>query len=135
MRRILLIEDEPILKELMSYLLNELGCSVLYASNRQELDLVCEEPFDAAVVDLSVLKPSPEETLLRLKDNPEHPQLILCSASAQLNDLAHQLGCRSLAKPFGIDDFSEMVEEALADHDRVQSPLLGWQPCPGLGRI
>ena len=130
MRRILLIEDEPILRELMTCLLRDLDCHVLHASSQTELERLSAEPFDAAVVDLSVLKPMPEMLVQRLKDNPEQPQVILCSASTSLLELAKHMGCMSLAKPFSIDDFSEVVGGALEIRARRQDRLIGW----GLGQ-
>lgn len=120
MKHVLVVEDEPILRDMMEMMLHELGHSVRCASTQLEAERATEESFDVAIVDLSVLKPEPERLLRRLRALPQRPRVVLCSAASGVRETAQRWACDVLQKPFGFQDFTACMQQIL---EEVGSPL------------
>lgn len=115
MKHVLVIEDEPILREMMEMMLHELGHSVRCASTQVEAEKASEESFDLAIIDLSVLKPGPERLLQQLQALPQRPRVLLCSASSGAREAAQRWSCDVLQKPFGLHDFTACMLHILEE--------------------
>lgn len=68
-RKVLLIESEPVVREALRVLLNELGCQGEVAANGQQaLAMVSRKDFDAVLLDLRSSSLPPEEIVSGIHD-------------------------------------------------------------------
>ena len=124
MNRVLLLEDDPAILEVVRMLLEEEGFTVLPASSVAEAEAAVKLEFDAAVLDLGVAGMNIEQFIRRIQSLPLRPPVLLCSASTKLEQVATRLNCATLAKPFEIDEFIRAIwslvgnrREGAAFHD------------------
>jgi DNA-binding response OmpR family regulator len=92
-------------------LLEEEGFDVLPASSMHEAEAALSREFDAAVLDLGVAGLNIEQFIQRIRELPLHPPVLLCSASTRLYQVARELQCATLPKPFEIGEFVTAVSE------------------------
>lgn len=113
---VLVVEDDPDISRLVSYLLEEEGYRVLTA-NEGERAIVLAQEHEPDLMILDALLPtlSGEEVANRLRDAPRRLPILVLSASADLAGLADRLDAVGyLRKPFDLDQLARAVKEALA---------------------
>src|SRR5438552_11782468 len=108
--RILVVDDEPSIRSLLTRILNREGFEVILAtSGRDGLDAAAKEKPDLVILDLNLPDLYGEDVCRKLRQNPatEHvPVMILTGKAAEglsarcLNGGADDY----LAKPFDIED-------------------------------
>jgi two-component system KDP operon response regulator KdpE len=124
---ILLIEDDPILAEMLRDRLTSRGHIVWHAANGAEADAIGEEiQPNLVIVDLGLPDADGLVLCARLRDRWPIP-IIICTASTRPEDavLGFKLGADDFVrKPFSTDEFEARVEAAL------RRPLLLAAPTP-----
>jgi CheY-like chemotaxis protein len=116
--RILLIEDEPSVRELLRHALTRRGYRVEIGCTGDEGMAPCEslEPPDLLITDLILPGASGPAIAERLRQRAPGVKVLLMSGYAEhpLPDAAHAAGEPCLVKPFELSTFSETVQQLLA---------------------
>jgi CheY-like chemotaxis protein len=118
-RRVLLVEDDPEMRELMALALQGDGYEVREAADGLEaLRLLGAEGnpgIDLVVSDIRMPGCSGLEMLQRLRGRPSQVPVVLVTAfgDRETHARARRLGAALLDKPFELDDLRELVFEAL----------------------
>jgi two-component system, OmpR family, response regulator VicR len=120
MARVLVVDDEDVLAEMVATLLEELGYQAMTATNGQEaLDALegADEPPALIIADVMMPRMSGSELARALKAHPRlrHVPVILISAAGRPRD--DQAADAFLHKPFDLDTLAELIEQ----HARPQS--------------
>jgi two-component system response regulator PhoP len=106
--RILVIEDEEMLREQLQIRLQQQGYAVDVASDGEEgLFLATEYPFDAAVIDLGLPKISGIEVIQQLRSRGFELPVLILTARSRWEEKVEGLeagGDDYLAKPFHIEE-------------------------------
>ncbi len=106
--RILVIEDEQLLREQLQLRLQQQGYAVDVASDGEEgLFLAMEHPFDAAVIDLGLPKLSGIEVIQQLRSQGSALPILILTARSRWEEKVEGLeagGDDYLAKPFHIEE-------------------------------
>jgi two-component system KDP operon response regulator KdpE len=121
-RRILIVDDEPGLRELVRINLEHEGYSVLQAANGVEcLSIVREEQPDLVILDVMMPEMDGWETCKKLREFTTIPVLML-TARVQSSDVVTGLDSGAddyLVKPFNMDELMARIRALLR---RVPSP-------------
>ncbi|MGO8837950.1 MAG: response regulator transcription factor [Limisphaerales bacterium] len=112
--RILVIEDEPGVSMMMTYLLTQAGCEVQTAWNaKRGMKLAQTREFDLITLDVNLQGISGFELCRRLKENPFFQTLIVfVSNRPSAHDMQHglELGAVDyIEKPFDAQDFVSRI--------------------------
>ena len=120
MARVLVVEDDPDIRQLVELRLRGLGHRVVAAASGPEALAVIAERGAPEVVVLDVAMPGMTglEVLRALRAQPEHAHLpaIFLSARVRPEDIAagEELGATYLTKPFVVSALAKAIEKALA---------------------
>jgi CheY-like chemotaxis protein len=118
-RRILLVEDEAGVRELLRHALIRRGYHVETGSTGDEGLALCEsiEPPDLLITDLILPGATGPAIAERLRQRAPGVKVLLMSGYAEhpLLDAAHAAGEPCLVKPFELSTFSETVQQLLAE--------------------
>jgi CheY-like chemotaxis protein len=119
--RILVVDDEPMVRDVLSGMLQRLGFTVEQAANGQEaVDRLGQEPaaYRALFLDMNMPGLSPEESLRRMRVlNPDLP-VVLCSGYGGEEVLRRMAGLtrsQFLQKPFARNQLLRALHGALAN--------------------
>ena len=120
-RHILLIEDEPDLRETLRELLELVGFKVETAANGREGLRKLESAGNPCLILLDLMMPVMNgwQFLEALRKDPlpgraSIPVLVV-SAALDMQDIQSQYGCRSLRKPVDIDKLINLASEHCAN--------------------
>lgn len=120
--RLLVVDDEPDVREMMSALLGAEGYDVVTAPDgATALDSARRTSFDVAILDLRMPGLSGRETLAELRQVDPSVATIIVSGYVTPEEAQH---CRALGamailhKPFGIDALLAAIRRALATCSR-----------------
>lgn len=121
--RILLMDDDDIVREVGSETLNELGYEVVLAEHGQKaVDLYCEaarcgKPFAAVILDLTVPGGmGGKDTLAKIREFDESVRAIVSSGYSDDPIMAspEQYGfCGVIRKPYDMDELDQVVRSAI----------------------
>lgn len=122
-KRILVMDDEPMLRELYVDALGEVGCVVDACKEGDEaIGLYLKEfhsntPYDLVILDLTIPggKGGKETSVELLKINPE-AKIVVCSGYADSEILANHYNygfCAQISKPFSGSELRKAVEKIL----------------------
>jgi len=118
-RRILLVEDEPAVRELLRHALERRGYHVDIGATGAEGLALCDElePPDLLITDLILPGATGPVIVERLRRRAPEVKVLLMSGYAEhpLLDAAHAAGEPCLVKPFEIASFSETVARLLGE--------------------
>lgn len=121
MAKILVIEDDEILNDMLSQLLSESGHEVGRAGDGdQGLELLAASPFDLIVTDIVMPEKEGIETILAIRKISKTIPIIAISGGGRVGagqylELALGLGADyAFSKPFGTAPFLEAVRECLS---------------------
>jgi DNA-binding response OmpR family regulator len=120
MRRILLVDDEEMLRQVLVEVLEDEGYTVLEAKHGGEaLRILAAEPVDLIVMDVMMPVMTGIEVVeeLRTRSEDNHPPIILMSAG-RVVDVA-RLKISFLRKPFDLAELLTRVSAVLAGGDRT----------------
>jgi CheY-like chemotaxis protein len=116
--RILLVEDEPGVRELLRHALTRRGYHVDIGCDGDEGLALCEalDPPDLLITDLILPGATGPAIAERLRQRAPGVKVLLMSGYAEhpLLDAAHKAGEPCLVKPFELSTFSETVQQLLA---------------------
>lgn len=116
--RILILDDEAILRELLKDILNSLGCEVTICKTAQELfDVYSPEKFDLVMLDLIMPKIKGTEVYAQLKEINPNVKVLFMSGYSEDND-AEEIMKRDPAsgfikKPCGIAELRDKLVKML----------------------
>lgn len=114
-RHILLIEDEPDLRETLKELLELVGFTVETAANGREGLHKLDSAGRPCLIMLDLMMPVMNgwQFLETLKNDPLHDRagipVVVVSAALDMEDIQAQYGCQSLSKPVDIDKLLGMA--------------------------
>src|SRR5262249_27935578 len=107
-KRVLVVDDEPALREVLKALLSHFGCSIQTAGNALEaLAKVEQHQFDLVLTDL--LMPGMKGDQLALEINKRHPDLPVVLLTGIKTAAIVPGVSRVLGKPFSRDELRETV--------------------------
>jgi DNA-binding NtrC family response regulator len=116
-RCLLIVDDEPELRELLQELCSELTTNILIATNGDEaIDILRENKVDAILSDINMPKKTGLQFLMQLRQEGfETPFIVLSGYSDKKNTVeALRLGAVDfIEKPFDDDQILEVIDAAL----------------------
>ena len=116
-KTLLIVEDEPDLREPLVMEFESLGCRVFEAKNGKEaFELIKTQKIDAVISDIRMPGGDGVELLKRVKDfNFRFPVVMLITGFSDLSrEEAFHLGAEEiLAKPFDLDEIGDAVRRLL----------------------
>ncbi len=117
--KILIVEDEPELRKILSLLLVRKGLQVTTASNGNEgFAQIESQPFDVVISDVKMPYCDGIQLLSKIRQRDSRvPYVYLATGFADINEQeAIALGARGLVhKPFNIQMIVEQIEKCLVD--------------------
>lgn len=119
-RHILLIEDEPDLRETLKDLLELIGFQVETAANGREGLRKLESAGNPCLIMLDLMMPVMNgwQFLETIRKDPQPGRaaipVVVVSAALDMADIQAQYGCRSLSKPVDIDKLLDLAHEHCA---------------------
>src|SRR5712692_2326280 len=123
-KRILLVEDEHSLRQVMKFQLCEAGYETMLAENGlQGYELFTEHQPDLVITDLAMPEMDGLELIRRIKAiSPEAPVILITAhGEVQTAVAAMKLGAEDyLTKPINWDELSILIERALKVKDMVR---------------
>ncbi|MGM0369927.1 MAG: response regulator [Bacillota bacterium] len=118
-KKILIVDDEDIIVDLVRTRLSSLGYSIEYSSNGQSgIELVEEYQPDLMIIDLMMPKINGFEVIRQLKNNRANQQLKIIVLSSKTSDKdinrSFELGADDyLAKPFSLAELENRVKRII----------------------
>lgn len=126
--RILLVDDDDAIRELLQLVLQRKGLHVVKASDgREAMRLYKEQEFDLVITDLIMPEKEGIETILEIRALKRPIRILAISGGGRVDqsmhlNLAKSVGAdRVLAKPFLPKEFLQVVEELLAAPARIST--------------
>ncbi len=114
--RILLVDDEQSIQELLAYPLRRDGYEVVEATDgREALERFDEQPFDLVVLDVMLPRIDGFEVCRRLRSRSSVPIIMLTARSEEIDKVVGlELGADDyITKPFSLREFSSRVRATL----------------------
>lgn len=117
MQKVLIIDDEPAIRAMMSRLLSEHGVRVTVAADGADaLERLAEEPFDLILLDLMMPRLDGFGFIQKLQAaNGCHPPILVASAGSpeMIRRLAPGSVSGVIGKPFDVVDLLRRVDQLL----------------------
>jgi CheY-like chemotaxis protein len=111
--RVLVVDDDPSIRDVVGDLLELLGCRVQTAANGKEaLEQVSTGGLDLVLLDYMMPIMNGKTFGLEVRKQPRHAGLpiVLMSAAPEADEVCEAIGARAcLRKPFDIDELAEIV--------------------------
>jgi CheY-like chemotaxis protein len=126
--RILVVDDEDAIREMLDLLLQRRGLQVVQARDGNEaVRLYKEQEFDLVITDLIMPEKEGIETILEIRAMKRPIRIIAISGGGRVDQsmhlhLAKSVGAdRVVSKPFLPVDFLKVVDELLATPARIST--------------
>ncbi len=120
--KILVIDDDPALRRLMEFNLNELNFDVLVAANGEEgLRIVSEQNIDIALTDLNLPDVAGIDLVKQIKASSPTTEIIVITGFGSTNkavDATKAGAFYFLEKPVDFDELAVLIEKALERHQQ-----------------
>lgn len=120
--KLLVVDDEALVRELMQEMCSQLGYSVCTVASSTELpELLDSQDFDAAIVDLRLRDCAGLEVVKLVKDRSPDLSVVLMTGQATLDDLiaAMRIGVYDcILKPFRVREIRTIIAGACAETSR-----------------
>lgn len=113
MKKILVIENDLAILEIVGFVFIEKGFDVLESQNRIPIERIIEQKPNLVLLDYFLNDSYGKEICLEIKNNPltQHIPVILYSAISGLEQVAKDSGADAfIAKPFEVDELTKLVE-------------------------
>ncbi len=121
MARVLVVDDEPGMRDFLEIMLQDEGYEALTAGDaRDALARIDEEPFDVVITDLRMPGVDGLELLRRIRERSPHTQVIVMTAYGTTETAIEAMrrgAYNYITKPFQVDEIRLLVRQAL---ERVQ---------------
>lgn len=114
--KILVIEDNPDIKEVLDYILVDEGYEVMAFSDASSLEVLDQLKPDLILIDEILADVRGSDLIKKLKVCPISGQIpvILISAMPGLKEIAEECGATAyIEKPFDIDTITEVIKNIL----------------------
>jgi DNA-binding response OmpR family regulator len=124
MAKIVIAEDEPDIRDLITFTLRFAGYEVIAGNNGEEgYELTKKEKPDLVMMDVRMPKLTGYEACKRIKADPElaHIPVIFLSAKGQESEISSGLEAGAeeyLLKPFAPDQLTEQIRSVLAKYGK-----------------
>lgn len=124
MTKIVIAEDEPDIRDLITFTLRFAGFEVIAGANGEEgYELAKREKPDLVVMDVRMPKMTGYEACRKIKADPEiaHIPVIFLSAKGQESEIQTGLDAGAeeyLLKPFAPGDLTERIRAVLAKYNK-----------------
>lgn len=116
--RVLVVDDEEIIRKNLDYILRKEGYSVVMAANGAEaLEKMETSNFDVVVTDIMMGNISGIDVLEKTKSKYPETEVVMVTAHASTDSAMETLkkgAFRYIAKPFKIDEIRVTVKQAIA---------------------
>jgi len=116
---ILVVEDEPDLREILAFVLKDIGYNVFEAENGEVGLKVCQnQKIDAIISDIRMPKVDGVQLLKSMREkSPEIPIIFLVTGYADIKESeVYKLGANAfLNKPYDINELTQKLEESLTN--------------------
>lgn len=116
-RKILIVDDEPIARENLAYILNKDGYQTLVAEDGQQaIDMLAEEEVDLVLTDLRMQGRDGLAVLAQTKQLWPAAEVVVITGYASVDtavEAMRQGAYHYVSKPFKIDELRAIVEKAL----------------------
>lgn len=125
MKRLLVVEDDPDIRELLKYNLTREGFEVLQASNGADgLSLALNESVDLVILDLMLPQLSGIEVCKKLRESSQTKSIpvIMLTAKGEETDIVYGLGVGAddyMVKPFSVKELIARIYTRLRTLDAV----------------
>jgi DNA-binding response OmpR family regulator len=132
-KRVLVVDDDPELHELIGFALKQEGYDVLDAHDAYEgLEIIQKQPVDLALLDVMMPKLDGLEMLSRLREHNKSLRVIIMTAlqtpETAVSALRDQ-ACDFLAKPFDVQELLSVVRTAFELNPRdIKIEVLSARP-------
>ena len=117
--RVLLVDDEPSICEVLEAFLSDLGYDVVVSQNGREAIGLVDQPFDLALLDLSLPGATGLEVLHAFKRVHRRSPAIMLTAYATLQSALQALregAYDFVTKPFDLQELQTLIERAMDGH-------------------
>ncbi|MEE9443939.1 MAG: response regulator [candidate division Zixibacteria bacterium] len=118
-KKILVVDDEQVIRLMLSSLLRRLGYNAIFSENGKQAIEIYKQytlDIDIAIIDLQMPEMNGFETFERLKSID--PDIKVIFSSGRMDDQLDRLVCESgsvcLAKPYKMEQLSQALEELSA---------------------
>jgi DNA-binding response OmpR family regulator len=124
MAKIVIAEDEPDIRDLITFTLRFAGYEVIAGSNGEEgYELTKREKPDLVLMDVRMPRLTGYEACKRIKADPDlaHIPVIFLSAKGQESEISSGLEAGAeeyLLKPFAPDQLTEQIRSVLAKYGK-----------------
>lgn len=123
-KRILLAEDDPVMRRLMELQLDDAGYDVVSVEDgRQGLLYLQQEDFDLVISDIIMPFVSGLELLESVRKSEKDTAIVLCSALKSHNTMAKafEIGANGfIAKPFESNHLINEIREIILEQERLR---------------
>jgi len=121
--RILLVDDEPAVRESLRMVLKDRYETLAAPSGNQALEMLENEPVDLVLLDILMPGLDGLEVLERIRQRPEPPQVIMITATKTVKTAvrAMKLGAfHYITKPFDVEELLVTVDRAVESRTLVR---------------
>lgn len=123
---VLVVDDEPVLRELVSFILNDKGFQVTTAeSGDVAFRMVLDRHYDVIVSDVRMPNGSGIDLLNKLNTLPKRPAVFLVSGYSEISlEDARKLGAKDLLnKPVDYDSLCNAIYNSYLSSKKIAAPL------------
>ena len=123
---VLVVDDEPVLRELVSFILNDKGFQVTTAeSGDVAFKMVLDRHYDVIVSDVRMPNGSGIDLLKKLNTLPKRPAVFLVSGYSEISlEDARKLGAKDLLnKPVDYDSLCNAIYNSYMSSKKIATPI------------
>jgi CheY-like chemotaxis protein/nitrogen-specific signal transduction histidine kinase len=111
-KKILIVEDEPTVREMTSLMLSTLGCQILNCeTGERALELATQNRFDIVLIDYMLPSLSGEPLLERMKTVSQESKILIMTGYG--TNVSSELASAIVSKPFDLDTLAAAINHAL----------------------
>jgi len=117
LKKILVVDDLPYLREVQVLLLNEAGYQATAVGDaREALERLPELKPDLILLDVAMPGMDGREFLARLREHPRWERLpVILTTGRSIEEIENDTGCEVLAKPFTEGALLDLVRRVLGE--------------------
>lgn len=117
MKRLLIVDDDPDVRESLELALNEAFAVTLAANGVEALQKLEGEPFDAVLLDLMMPILDGRAVVERMREAHIDVPVLIGSAAVDAREQAASVSAPYIAKPYSLDDLEAALARLTRDRD------------------